>query len=253
MLSRLLSATFSFVRSREAFASTRIASVGSLAPSACASSPPHAPHAPHPEHAHGHPAGEGGHAMHHRFEHAEEWARLFDDPARDAWQRPEEVIATMKLRPKDVVADIGAGTGYFTMRIARAIPEGHVFAVDLEPDMVRYLEQRAHTEGMRNVTPVLATTSNANIPKLVDFVLVVDTFHHIDQRPQYVRKLGDSLAPGGRIGIIDYAKESKMGPPPEFRLRPEQVQQEMQAAGFTLVEPVHNLPNQYFLLFSKAP
>jgi ubiquinone/menaquinone biosynthesis C-methylase UbiE len=191
--------------------------------------------------------------MHHRFEHAEEWARIFDDPERDRWQKPEEAIAMMKLGPHDVVADIGAGTGYFSMRIARTVTDGHVYAVDLEPDMVRYIEQRAHTEGLRNVTPVLATATDAKLPRPADFILVVDTLHHIEQRTQYFRKLGQSLASGGRIGIIDYGKDAKKGPPPEHRLSPEQVEKEMLAAGFVLAEPVHNLPEQYLLLFAKTP
>lgn len=86
------------------------------------------------------------HTHRHAFSDAERWARIFEDPARDAWQKPDEVVQALRLAPDAVVADIGAGTGYFAARLARAVPNGRVFAVDIEPDMVRYLTERARRE-----------------------------------------------------------------------------------------------------------
>ena len=108
-------------------------------PHASVSHPPAASH----EHGHGHRA----HEMPHRFEDAEAWAKRFDDPSRDAWQKPDAVIANLALPPGATVADVGAGTGYFAVRLARAVPQGKVFASDIEPDMVRYLGERAGRDG----------------------------------------------------------------------------------------------------------
>lgn len=211
----------------------------------------------HPGHGHreGQRHGEGqpheAHAMHHRFDHAETWAQRFDDPARDAWQKPEDVLAWMKLSPNAKVADIGAGTGYFSMRLARVLPQGRVFAVDLEPDMVGYLTKRAAQEGLGNVTPILATESRTNLAEPVDWVLMVDTYHHIEDRPQYFRALLPFLAQGAKVGIIDYTKEAPIGPPMDHRMSPEQVERELGASGLVLAEPIHFLPNQYFMIFAK--
>ena len=198
------------------------------------------------EHAAGHPDGDH---YQRRFEDAEHWARVFDDPARDAWQKPEEVIAALALAPSARVADLGAGTGYFAVRIARRVPEGVVYAVDVEPDMVRHLGERAAREALANLTPVLATPADARIPEPVDLVLVVDTYHHIGDRVAYFRRLAESLRPGGRLAIIDFTGESPIGPPPEHRISPETVAQELAQAGYARARTFDLLPNQYFLVF----
>ena len=137
---------------------------------------------------HQHMGGHAGHAgsgagFHRRFDDAEKWAKEFDNPERDAWQKPEEVLDALHLQPTSLVADIGAGTGYFSVRIAKRVPEGKIFAADVEPDMVRYLGARAEREHLANLTAVLARTDAANLPEPVDVVLVVDTYHHIDDAP----------------------------------------------------------------------
>ena len=208
----------------------------------CAGPPP----AAHPP---GHP---GGDHYHRRFEGAEHWARIFDDPARDAWQKPDEVIAALALPPSARVADLGAGTGYFAVRIARRVPAGAVYALDVEEDMVRYLGERAAREGLANLTPVLATPAEPRIPEPVDLVLVVDTYHHIGDRVGYFRRLADSLRPGGRLVIIDFTRESPMGPPLEHRIAPEIVAQELAQAGYAQSQAHSLLPNQYFLVFEPS-
>lgn len=191
-------------------------------------------------------------AMPHRFEHAESWAPRFEDPARDAWQKPEEVIAALALPPDSKVADVGSATGYFAVRLARALPQGHVYGVDVEPDMQRYLTERARREGLDNLTAVLGEASTPKLPAPVDLVLVVDTYHHISERTEYFRKLLGSLTPRGRVAIIDFRKGQPMGPPEQHRLEPSQVRQELEAAGYRFVEEHGFLPNQYFLLFARA-
>ena len=190
------------------------------------------------------------HDHQHQFGDAERWTRVFDDPKRDAWQKPQEVIEALKLKRDALVADIGAGTGYFTMRLARAVPAGKVFAVDLEPDMVKHLAARAKREELANVVAVQAAMDDARLPQKVDVVLMVDTYHHIDDRRRYFAKLKDSLKPGGRIAIIDFTIDSEIGPPPRARVAPDRVKSELTAAGYKLADEHTFLENQYFLVFT---
>jgi cyclopropane fatty-acyl-phospholipid synthase-like methyltransferase len=189
------------------------------------------------------------HTHQHSFGNAQQWAHYFDDPARDAWQKPHEVIQALALAPDGRIADIGAGTGYFTVRLAHMTPKGRVYAVDVEADMVQYVAERARREKLSNVQAVQATPSDARLPEKVDRVLLVDTYHHIDGREAYFRKLRKSLRPGGEVAIIDFTRDSTMGPPSEVRIPKEQVSAEMRRAGYRLVRSPDLLPNQYFLVF----
>jgi SAM-dependent methyltransferase len=173
------------------------------------------------EHFHAHEDGMGhahehGHGpLVHRFDDAEKWAREFDDPGRDAWQKPDEVVRLLALEPGMVVADLGAGTGYFMARLSRAVGDkGTVYALDVEDDMVRYLAARAKKERLGNV-----------------LVLVVDTWHHIPSRSTYVPKLARGLRKGGLLLVVDFTKDAKHGPPPAHRLEAESVKRELEQAG----------------------
>lgn len=188
----------------------------------------------------------------HRFSGAEKWAQVFDDPARDAWQKPDEVIRALKLAPDAHVADIGAGTGYFAVRFARAVPQGRVYGVDAEPDMVRYLGVRAQREGLANLTPVAAKKNDPGIPAAVDLVILVDTYHHIPDRERYFRNLQRSLKPGGRLAIIDFTLDSPEGPPRRARIPADAVKKELARAGYKLAQEHAFLPHQYFLVFRPA-
>ncbi len=188
----------------------------------------------------------------HSFHDAQKWAQVFDDPARDAWQKPHEVIRALALAPDAVVADIGAGTGYFSARLARMLPQGKVYAVDLEPDMVRYLGERAEKEGLRNLFPIRGDADQANLPEPVDLVLLVDVYHHIDDRSRYFARLKDALRANGRVAVIDFRMDAKDGPPRAARIAPAQVKREMARAGYALVEEPGFLPNQYFLVFTTS-
>jgi len=195
-------------------------------------------------------AAQAPHTHQHGFGGAEHWAKVFDDPARDAWQKPHEVIQALKLAPDAVVADIGAGTGYFAVRLAHMTPQGRVYAVDTEPDMVKYLGERAQKSGLKNLVPVQGAPADPKLPEKVDLVLMVDVYHHIDQRAAYFRKLAGSLKPGGTVAIVDFTKESPVGPPPASRIAASEVKAEMKAAGYALAAEHAFLPNQYFLVFT---
>jgi cyclopropane fatty-acyl-phospholipid synthase-like methyltransferase len=190
-------------------------------------------------------------AFHRRFNDAQKWVKEFDNPERDAWQKPEQVLDALHLDPAAKVADIGAGTGYFSARIAKRIPDGTVYAADVEPDMVAYLGERAKHEGLKNLVPVQSSAESANLPKPVDLILLVDTYHHIGYRMQYFSKLKSSLLPKGRLAIIDFKADSPHGPPVEHRIPPEKVETELKDAGYSLVETHNFLPRQYMLIFQK--
>jgi SAM-dependent methyltransferase len=185
----------------------------------------------------------------HRFDNPEDFARRFDDPARDAWQMPERVIDALQLKTGDVVADIGSGTGYFTVRLARAPAKPQVYAVDIEPAMRDYVTRRAAREGLTNVTAVLAGTDRTNLPEKVDVALLVDTFHHIPNRVAWFNALKARLKPGARVAIIDFRKDAPDGPPAEFRFSPEQISAELAEAGFVLQNAHDFLPRQLFLVY----
>ena len=193
------------------------------------------------------------HDHQHSFGDAQKWAKVFDDPERDAWQKPHEVIQALALKPDAAVADIGAGTGYFSMRLAHMVPGGRVYAVDLEPDMVKYLAERARREGLKNVTAVQAKAGDPALPGKADLVLLVDVYHHIEDRQRYFRGLLGSLKPGGRVAVIDFRMDSPSGPPKSARIEPDRVKKEMRSAGFALAQEHDFLPNQYFLIFRSGP
>jgi SAM-dependent methyltransferase len=186
----------------------------------------------------------------HRFKDAERWSRIFDDPARDAWQKPDEVIRALGLAADALVADIGSGTGYFAVRLARAAPRGHVYGADVEPDMVGYLAERGRREGLGNLTSVQAAPDDPRLPRPVDLVLVVNTYHHIADRPAYFRRLRESLRAGGRVAIVDYLPDAPSGPPRHARIPAAVLKEEMGRAGYGLATEHTFLPQQYFLVFA---
>ena len=189
------------------------------------------------------------HTHQHSFGGAEHWAQVFDDPSRDAWQKPHEVIQALALKPNASVADIGSGTGYFAVRLAHFVPQGRVYGVDTEPDMVKYLADRAAREGLPNLTAVQGAADDARLPDKVDLVLMVDVYHHIERREGYLRKLAAWLKPNARVAIIDFNAKSTMGPPRGQRIAAKRVMSEMAGAGYRLQAEHRFLPDQYFLVF----
>ena len=199
------------------------------------------PSAEHDGHGHGH----------HRFENAEEWAEQFDNPERDAWQKPGDVIAFLGLKPDAVVADLGAGTGYFAVKIAAAVPDGKVLANDIEPDMVRYLGERAQKEGLANIVPVQGSATGPELPEPADVAFLCDVYHHIADRPTYFGKVLEQLRPGGKLVIVDFRKDAAAdipGPPPAMRVAATDLIAELEGAGWRHVRTdVETLPHQYII------
>ena len=185
----------------------------------------------------------------HSFGGAEQWAQIFDDPKRDAWQKPHEVIQALALKPDAVIADIGSGTGYFSVRFANMTPKGRVYGVDTEPDMVKYLSERAKREGLKNITAVQAKPDDPRLPEKMDLIILVDVYHHVGDRERYFRQLRNSLKPGGRLAVIDFRMDAPVGPPRSARIAPDRVKAELKRAGYALAREHTFLPNQYFLVF----
>jgi len=179
-----------------------------------------------------------------------------EEPARAAWQKPDEVLRALRLRPGQTACDIGAGPGYFTLRLARAVaPGGHVFAVDVEPKILDALRDRIGKAGARNVTPVLGLGDDPLLPAAAcDLILVVDTYHHFRDGAAYLRRLRAALRPAGRLVNIDFHKRSTpLGPPLPHRLAREDFLRDAEGAGFELTEEPTFLENQYFLVLTPAP
>ncbi len=189
------------------------------------------------------------HTHQHGFSGAEQWATVFDDPERDAWQKPHEVIQALALKPDAIIADIGAGTGYFSIRLAHMVPQGKVYGVDTEADMITYLRGRAQKAGLTNLEVITATPADPKLPEQVDVVMCVDVFHHLEKRTQYFEKIRTSLKPGGQVVVIDFRMDSPVGPPKAGRLTSRQIIAELTGAGFMLTSELEFLPNQYFMIF----
>jgi ubiquinone/menaquinone biosynthesis C-methylase UbiE len=187
-----------------------------------------------------------------RFDDVEHWRSVFDDPKRDAWQKPEALVRGLAIAPGMAVADVGAGTGYLSRHLSRAVGDaGTVLAVEVEPKLVAHLRTRAEQEKTANVVPVLGSTDDPRLPaKGVDLILILDTYHHIDDRLTYFRRIQRALRPGGRVAIVDWEKRDlPVGPEAEHKLAREHVVSEMEQAGWRLVEEPDVLPYQYVLVF----
>ena len=188
----------------------------------------------------------------HPFDEVEHWRRVFDDPSRGAWQKPAEGVGALGLAKGMTVADLGAGTGYFNRYLSVAVGvSGTVLALETEPNLVAFMLERAERELTANVIPVLTSFDRPRLPRAgLDLVLIVNTYHHLDQRRDYLDRLRPALKEGGRIAIIEWRRRPlPVGPPLDHKLARDQVLGEMKLAGFGLLEEPDFLPHQYFLVF----
>jgi ubiquinone/menaquinone biosynthesis C-methylase UbiE len=185
---------------------------------------------------------------------------LLERPERDAYQMPERVLQTLALRAGERVADVGAGSGYFTRRVSRAVgPDGVVWAIDVDAELLAWLEQRARAEGLTNIRIRRVEKDDPQLPPAgVDTILMVDTLHYIPaaERGAYARKLRAALAPGGRVVIIDFLpktpEERPWGPPPSQKMAREEVDAAMAEAGLSPVRVHEFLTEQFFVEYEPA-
>jgi cyclopropane fatty-acyl-phospholipid synthase-like methyltransferase len=207
---------------------------------------------------HGHAApheGDAGAPLVHRFDDTdpESWAKRFESPDREAYQRPAEVVASMGITPGMVVADIGAGTGYFLPHLSQAVGDaGTVVAVDIAPNMVRHIKKRAKRDKLPNVEVRLALLDDPLLPAAsIDRILIVNTWHHIAERKRYAATLAETLKPGGQVYVVDFKPTSDKGPPKMHKLAPSVVAQELADGGFETRVDDAMLAEQYLVIATK--
>ncbi len=193
--------------------------------------------------------------MHKLHQDPKAYMASLDDPARDAWQKPHELVMALALRPGERIADIGVGTGYFSLRFAQHVgTAGRVFAVDISPDMILRLNQRVRDAGLDNVRTILALPDDPLLPPAsVDRVFICETWHHIADHPRYLAVLKNIMRPGGQVIVVDFQKtETPVGPPMEMRESREDVVKEFEHGGFRLAKELRILPYQYVVVFALA-
>lgn len=171
---------------------------------------------------------------------------------RDEWQQPQKVIASLNIKPGEVIADLGSGGGYFTFKLAQAAsPTGKVYAVDIDPDMVDLIGKRVKAEGVSNVETVLAKADDPMLPKNgVDLIFTSNTYHHIDNRIAYFSNLRKYLRPAGRVAIIDFDRRAWIEGLLRHYTPSEFIRSEMDQAGYALQNEPDFLDRQSFLIFS---
>jgi predicted methyltransferase len=203
---------------------------------------------------------EGGTALPQHYEDKEAALARFDDPERDAWAKPDEVVEALDISSPDlVIADIGAGSGYFSRRLAKKVPQGKVYAVDVDSDFKQYIEEHRESWGTPNVEPRLAMYENPLLPtNEIDLVFVSNTYAFIRDRATYFQHVHDALKPGGRLAVIEFRKDASCEgvdtcPKPAQRVGKDTALGDLNALGFTLVAEHEFLPHQYFIVLEKAP
>ncbi len=190
--------------------------------------------------------------MHRLHRDSSAYIAMLEDPARDEYQKPEAVLDALQLKPGEVIADIGAGSGYFAIRMtSRVGAEGRVYAVDISPDMIRHLNRRVRDLALSNLVSILADPGDPLLADgSVDRFFICDTWHHIENQPEYLARLRKMLKPDGQIIMIDFQKrELPLGPPLEMKIAREDLVAQLEANGFRLSQEFDFLPYQYFLIF----
>jgi arsenite methyltransferase len=183
------------------------------------------------------------------------WKRFaYEGWGRDAWQQPDRVIEALAIRPGDRVADVGAGGGYFAFRLASAVgPDGEVYAVDIDPDMVEYLRSRARDEGVRNLEVIAATPADPGLPPHgIDLLFTSNTYHHIDDPIAYFRNAKRYLRDGGRVAILDLNDSGWFAWLFGHSTSPEKLYSDMTAAGYRVVAEHEFVAQQTFMVFAPV-
>jgi len=179
---------------------------------------------------------------------------MLENPQREEEQKPREVLAALGLKKGEALVDIGAGSGYFTFRFAPQVGNtGRVYAVDINPDMIMYMNRQIRDRKLNNVVTVLSAPDDPLLPATaIDRFFICNTWHHVQNRPKYIQIMKQILKPGGQIIVLDYHKKQlPVGPPPEMKMAREEVIAEMEAGGLKLAREHTFLPYQFFLVFAS--
>ena len=193
--------------------------------------------------------------MHKLHQDSKAYIAMLEDPARDAWQKPHEVVMALGLQEGEAIADIGAGAGYFAFRFAHHVgATGRVYAVDVSPDMVLHMNRQIRDLGLDNVRTILAPPDDPLLAdRSVDRFFFCEAWHHIADHEKYLSEMKRMLRPGGQVIVIDFRKaDQAVGPPMEMRVARADVVREFEAHGYRLAKEQTLLPYQYFLVFEPT-
>lgn len=204
-------------------------------------------------HDHSTPGSHGEH-QHGVFDTPEMFVEKFDGPARDVWQKPDEVIEALNLSDTALVVEVGAGTGYFAVRLAEHVKNGKVMCFDQSSQMTSYLKARVSTLGLTNVyVHTTKPDGSLEFEEKADLIFSVDVYHHLQERIAYFSNIAHHLKSEGMLAIIDRTEEKVVSQPTGHRVPKVEVEEEMKRAGFELVkEFIFLLPVQYFLIFKRS-
>jgi trans-aconitate methyltransferase len=181
-----------------------------------------------------------------------EWQRVLDSPERLAGLRVDEVVARLGLEPTDIVADLGAGTGPFAVALARAVPSGRVYAVEVDAGFLPIIADRARTAGVSQVQPVLGAFGDPKLPSAVNVAFMHDVLHHIADRPAYVKALVKYLQPGARVAIVDYLPErSPHQGQRDLVISKEEAKELFAGVGLKATNDIALFDDKWFLVFSR--
>ncbi|MFW5741254.1 MAG: class I SAM-dependent methyltransferase [Myxococcota bacterium] len=187
------------------------------------------------------------------FEDVEKYIAFLERADRAAWQKPDAVVEGLELEGTETVADVGAGSGYFSFRFAEVLPNGKVVAIDIEPEMIRHIHHKAMTEGVNNVAVEIAKPHDPSVPKDADWVFICDVLHHVKDRAAWLSRMHEQTKSGAKVALIEF-REGKLpeGPPESLKIGKKRLVELMTDAGFESIgEKKDILPYQYMLLFQR--
>jgi ubiquinone/menaquinone biosynthesis C-methylase UbiE len=187
------------------------------------------------------------------FAEVEKYIEFLERADRAAWQKPDDVVRALALQGNETVIDLGAGSGYFSFPLARALPRGKVVAADVEPEMIRHIHHKAMVEGITNLVPIIIKADAPQIPRDADLVFLCDVLHHVQNREAWLKTLVSQMKPGARLVLLEF-KEGKLpqGPPEAVKIPRKQLLEIVSQAGLSLEdEKPELLPYQVFLIFRK--
>jgi len=187
------------------------------------------------------------------FEEVEEYIAFLERPDRAAWQRPDAIVEALGLSGTEIVADVGAGSGYFTFRFAEALPEGGVRAIDIEPEMLRHIHHKAASSGISNIEVVVASPDDPQVEGNEDLVFICDVLHHVEGRAAWLGRLFSETKPGARLVLVEFKEgDLPQGPPEAMKIPKASMIELVSDAGFVLAGDRSDLlPYQNFLIFSR--
>ena len=201
------------------------------------------------------PVRDKGAAHKHKkpFGNTEKYIDFLERETRVAWQKPGAVVGTLNLKGEEKIADIGAGSGYFSLRFASALPRGRVYAIDVDPAMIHHIRHRVMADSIDNVEVILASPDDPTVPKDSEIVFICDVLHHVENKSQWLKKIHGEVKKGSRLILIEY-KEGDLpeGPPEWMKMSPQEVTSNALGAGFTHVSTDNDLlPYQTMFVFEK--